>query len=161
MRQATYRVAYLHLQLGNLIAIYDDNVFLYLEPTADEAAKFDVVINVAREVLNPFEAAKAKKQEPVHESPTPDTAVTTNSFATAFEYPFEDRADTPTTPRATHSLHKPEYIHMLWDHNTDIASDLMALCETIEKRTAEGKRVLVHCQQGASRSASLDRKSVV
>jgi tyrosine-protein phosphatase len=31
----------------------------------------------------------------------------------------------------------------------------MGLCEIIDNRTKEGKKVLVHCQQGASRSASL------
>src|SRR5262249_12136582 len=41
------------------IAIYDDNVYLYLEPTAEEASRFDVVINVAREVANPFRATEA------------------------------------------------------------------------------------------------------
>ncbi|PHH86203.1 hypothetical protein CDD83_10581 [Cordyceps sp. RAO-2017] len=149
------------------VAIYGDNVFLYSEPTAEEAARFDVVINVAREVKNPFDAPEAKQHSfpwygrPLgptasDDSPCPDTAVTTASFATAFEFqPLgEQSSDTPTTPKAPPSQ-APEYIHVLWDHNTDIASDLMRLCETIETRTNEGKKVLVHCQQGASRSASL------
>ncbi|KAI1769955.1 dual specificity phosphatase [Hypoxylon cercidicola] len=143
------------------IAIYEDNVYLYLEPTAEEAAKFDVVINVAREVLNPFQASANEKipEGPgavQAESPIPDTAMTNDSFSTAFEFPCSDgnTAETPTTPKAN-PFSEPEYIHMPWDHNTDIATDLMMLCEMIEKRTKEGKKVLVHCQQGASRSASL------
>jgi len=137
------------------ICIYDDGVFLYLEPSAEEAARFDVVINVAREVVNPFTFQSTDKNQPspsTMDSPIPDTAVTTASFATAFEF-FPDE-HTPTTPKAQ-SLKEPEYIHMPWDHNTDIGGDLMSLCETIERKTREGKKVLVHCQQGASRSASL------
>ncbi|TQN72304.1 Tyrosine-protein phosphatase pmp1 [Colletotrichum shisoi] len=142
------------------IAIYEDNVYLYLEPTAEEASKFDTVINVAREVSNPF-SFLSKPDEPMLDSPAipspiPDTAVSNASFSTAFEFPTSDRIETPTTPRAmSFSVQRPEYIHMPWDHNTDIAQDLMHLCETIDTRTKEGKRVLVHCQQGASRSASL------
>ncbi|ROT35729.1 hypothetical protein SODALDRAFT_282735 [Sodiomyces alkalinus F11] len=141
------------------LAIYDDDVFLYSEPTAEEAARFDVVINVAREVNNPFSRFRPTEQVASDNSPIPDTAVTAASFATAFEYPptEEQAAETPTTPRAAPSLplKQPEYIHIPWDHNTDIAPDLMRLCETIDSRTREGKKVLVHCQQGASRSASL------
>ncbi|KAJ6446408.1 tyrosine-protein phosphatase pmp1 [Purpureocillium lavendulum] len=151
------------------IPIYGDNVYLYLEPTAEEASRFDVVINVAREVKNPFNEppkasfypsfpsdGKRALPTPMDESPVPDTAVTATSFATAFEFPpSEDRSmETPTTPKAN-PLKSPEYIHIPWDHNTDIAPDLMQLCETIENRTKLGKKVLVHCQQGASRSASL------
>lgn len=134
------------------IAIYDDDVFLYLEPTAEEASKFDLVINVAKEVVNPFEAQKAKLQSPTMQSPVPDTALTNASFATAFE--FQPGSETPTTPKAN-PFKMPEYIHMPWDHNTDIAPDLMQLCELIDQRTKSGKKVLIHCQQGASRSASL------
>jgi tyrosine-protein phosphatase len=140
------------------VAIYGDNVYLYLEPTAEEASRFDVVINVAREVSNPFHPAPKIqqspeiKENPAEDSPIPDTAATAASFATAYEY-FPDDT-TPTTPKAQ-SFKEPEYIHMPWDHNTDISKDLMTLCETIERRTKEGKKVLVHCQQGASRSASL------
>lgn len=138
------------------IAIYDDDVYLYLEPTAEEAARFDVVFNVAKEVPNPFEAEAAKKRQSFVESPVPDTALTNASFATAFEFqPGNDRShDTPTTPKAN-PWKMPEYVHMPWDHNTDIAPDLMQLCKKIEERTREGKKVLIHCQQGASRSASL------
>ncbi|KAK3375343.1 hypothetical protein B0H63DRAFT_276837 [Podospora didyma] len=144
------------------IRIYDDNVYLYLEPTAEEAARFDVVINVAREVTNPFKSLAISeepppefKEKPADDSPIPDTAATNASFATAFEFfPEEPTADTPTTPRAQ-PLKEPEYIHMPWDHNTDIGEDLLGLCETIENRTKDGKSVLIHCQQGASRSASL------
>ncbi|KAM5351498.1 hypothetical protein ACJ41O_004221 [Fusarium nematophilum] len=148
------------------IAIYGDNIYLYSEPTADQAARFDVVINCAREVCNPFEVRRAARESrsgldmfrsstPEADSPIPDTAVSTASFATAFEYPpSEDSVETPTTPKASY-FKEPEYIHIPWDHNTDIAPDLMNLCDIIENRTKAGKKVLIHCQQGASRSASL------
>lgn len=149
------------------VAIYGDEVFLYMEPTAEEASRFDVVINVAREVKNPFDVAKSAqhafswcgqslKTAPVGESPIPDTGLTTASFATAFEFPpsVHHPSETPTKPKGQ-TARSPEYIHIPWDHNTNIAPDLMRLCETIQSRTREGKKVLIHCQQGASRSASL------
>lgn len=135
------------------VAMYDDNVFLYLEPTAAEAAQFDVVFNVAREVKNPFEEESTTKSGAV--TPALDTGATDGTFMTARESqtsPVE--VETPTTPRAR-PLRVPEYHHIDWDHNTDISPDLMDLCEQIEGHTRCGKRVLIHCQQGASRSASL------
>lgn len=135
------------------VAIYGNDVYLYMEPTAEEASRFDVIVNVAREVPNPFKASLDKDEPMEDSSPIPDTAVTSSSFATAFEFQPDDM--TPTTPKAQFSPKEPEYIHIPWDHNTDIGSDLMFLCETIERKTLAGKKVLVHCQQGASRSASL------
>ena len=154
------------------IAIYEPYVYLYLEPTAEEASKFDVVINVASEVKNPFKTAQVSKEaEEVaapkttfnsmdfdrENIPVPDTAASVATFRTAFEWQLDQQTPTessPTTPKPLVKL-EPEYIHVPWEHNTDISKELMGLCEIIDNRTKEGKKVLVHCQQGASRSASL------
>ncbi|KAJ2898702.1 Tyrosine-protein phosphatase pmp1 [Zalerion maritima] len=141
------------------ICIYEPNVYLYLEPTADEAAKFDVVINVAREVRNPFQGFPQPPGVDQDEDalPAPETAIEGRSFDAGFAARTrEQMGDSPTAPKVNSAPHKePEYFHIPWDHNTDIQSDLMHLCETIESRSKEGKNILVHCQQGASRSASL------
>lgn len=165
------------------VMIYEPNVFLFLEPTAEEARKFNTVINVAQEVKNPFKAVKPESPLPLpmdrswpkfdpmdlddrDNIPEPDTAVSCATFRTAFE-------SMPNTPRTPYGMSgssdassitpkpvdepqpEPEYIHIPWEHNTDISKDLMGLCETIDNRAKDGKKVLIHCQQGASRSASL------
>lgn len=151
------------------IQIHDAGVYLYLEPTAEEAAQFDVVINVAKEVANPFSPTKekndtvmstwrnasmaSKRLAPIE----PPTAVSELSFKSALEFqPSDSESGTPTisTPRSAKSA-KPEYLHVPWDHNSEILEDLLPLCELIDDRVAEGKKILVHCQLGASRSASL------
>lgn len=48
-----------------------------------------------------------------------------------------------------------EYIYVPWDHNSKLTPDLPRLTELIAERSAAGKRILVHCQCGVSRSASL------
>ncbi|PYI30333.1 DSPc-domain-containing protein [Aspergillus indologenus CBS 114.80] len=146
------------------IQIYDSGVFLYLEPTAQEASQFDVVVNVAKEVANPFTKASANTETVVSAlrngsvSPKrlsiaePWTAASETSFKSAFEYP-PSKASLPATPKNEAS--GPEYVHVGWDHNSEILEDLYPLCELIDSRIADGKKVLVHCQLGASRSASL------
>jgi tyrosine-protein phosphatase len=119
------------------ICVYDPHVDLYLEPTAAEAREYDVIFNVASEVLNPF-------------STQSDAQIPSKSLHTAAE---ELRID-PNHLQAYGPGH-PEYIHIPWEHNTDIVPDLHELVKVVDDRVRNGKRVLVHCQCGVSRSASL------
>ena len=47
------------------------------------------------------------------------------------------------------------YYHVKWSHDSKIAKDLYDWTELIHMANTSGKRVLVHCQCGVSRSASL------
>ncbi|KAL6241471.1 tyrosine/serine/threonine protein phosphatase [Rhinocladiella similis] len=134
------------------VCIYDSGVYLYLEPTAEEASNFDTVINVAKEIKPPFEV-----EAPVCTMSEPQTAISEMSFKSAWEWPQASELQTPTTPRPTSFLQKkqPEYLHVPWDHNSEILEDLYNLCRIIDERVQAGKKVLVHCQLGVSRSASL------
>ncbi|KAK5230794.1 tyrosine/serine/threonine protein phosphatase [Exophiala xenobiotica] len=125
------------------VLIYDSGVYLYLEPTAEEATK---------EIKTPFEI-----EAPILEISEPQTAISEISFKSAWEWPRASETPTPTTPRPTSFLQKkqPEYMHIPWDHNSEILEDLYNLCRVIDERVQAGKKVLVHCQLGVSRSASL------
>jgi len=144
------------------IRIYDSGVYLYLEPSAEEASKFDTVINVAKEVANPFSIPSTESKGSVMsvwrssknaDSSEPQTAVSDMSFKSALEWPPVPAYTSPTTPKASSTV--PEYLHVPWDHNSEILEDLYALCKIIDSRASSGKSVLIHCQLGVSRSASL------
>ncbi|KAJ9655893.1 tyrosine/serine/threonine protein phosphatase [Neophaeococcomyces mojaviensis] len=146
------------------VCIYDCGVYLYLEPTAEEASKFDTVINVAKEIRNPFKSNDAGEGTVMSvwrnntEVPEPQTAVSEYSFKSAQEWPQPGSTASPTTPKQTTFApqpKQPEYIHVRWDHNSEILEDLYPLCSIIDDRVSAGKKVLVHCQLGVSRSASL------
>ncbi|KAL7275423.1 tyrosine/serine/threonine protein phosphatase [Rhizina undulata] len=151
------------------ICIFEPNIYLYAEPDAELASKFDLVINVAREVPNPFRAAEKQKDEDdgkfaagsssdmdFTDCVPPDTACTDASFVTAFEEPlFSPMSLWQPSPDQTPKYREPEYLHMPWDHNTPILDDLPKLVNLIDERASAGKKVLVHCQCGVSRSATL------
>jgi tyrosine-protein phosphatase len=156
------------------IQIYQSGVFLYFEPTAEQACTFDVIINVASEVKNPFTAPVIETQKDIDARRIDGPPAENPDFACLPERTkpssFDTEASSPTTPKATPVLETkqpteyvvdgktyktPEYIHMLWEHNTDIVPDLFKLVKTMDERVQQGKRVLVHCQCGVSRSASL------
>jgi tyrosine-protein phosphatase len=156
------------------IQIYQSGVFLYFEPTAEQACTFDVIINVASEVKNPFTAPVAETQKDIDARRIDGPPAENPDFACLPDRIKPSSVDTqsssPTTPKATPVLETkqpteyvvdgktyktPEYIHMLWEHNTDIVPDLYKLVKTMDERVQQGKRVLVHCQCGVSRSASL------
>ncbi|RMD42060.1 hypothetical protein DV735_g3066, partial [Chaetothyriales sp. CBS 134920] len=143
------------------VCIYDRGVYLYLEPTAAEARKFDTVINVAKEIKNPFDQPSTehrtvmstwRDRESRDRIPEPQTAISEASFKSAWEtQPIES----PAVGEQQHEYVQPEYVHVPWDHNSEIMDDLPALCRLIDDRTRRGKKVLIHCQLGVSRSASL------
>ncbi|ETN45513.1 uncharacterized protein HMPREF1541_09345 [Cyphellophora europaea CBS 101466] len=143
------------------IKIYDCGVWLYLEPKAEEAKDFDTVINVAKEIKNPFENNPAEKDTVMsvwrsnrNSMIEPQTAMSEFSFKSAWE--FQPADATPTTPRPASAVkNDPEYLHVPWDHNSEILEDLWPLCRVIDERVKADKKVLIHCQLGVSRSASL------
>lgn len=148
------------------ICVYDPRIDLYLEPTAEQARQYDVIMNVASEVRNPFVA---------HNEPVPAEPDLRLDGGGGIQYaPKRDRLGvqstdateaSPTTPKATpvepnfpsHTTtsKEPEYIHIPWEHNSDIVPDLFRLVKVIDEKVNEGKSILVHCQCGVSRSASL------
>ncbi|KAF3041020.1 hypothetical protein E8E11_008021, partial [Didymella keratinophila] len=156
------------------ICIYPAGVYLYFEPTAEQAASFDVIVNVASEVQNPFTSRPSESQKDLNARRVDGPAAENIDFAALSQQPkstFGFGSDSPTTPKATppvlqtiqpgeividgKTYRTPEYIHMPWEHNTDIVPDLYKLVKIMDDRVKQGKRVLVHCQCGVSRSASL------
>ncbi|CAO2653087.1 Nn.00g024980.m01.CDS01 [Neocucurbitaria sp. VM-36] len=156
------------------ICIYEAGVYLYFEPTAEQATTFDVIVNVASEVKNPFLSPATDSQKDIDARRVDGPPAESVDFATLSQRPkpasFGRRESSPTTPKATPTMQivpprdmiingktyrTPEYVHMPWEHNTDIVSDLHKLVRMMDDRVQQGKRVLVHCQCGVSRSASL------
>ena len=156
------------------ICIYPAGVYLYFEPTAEQAATFDVIVNVASEVQNPFTSQPSESQKDLNARRVDGPAAENVDFEALSRQPkstFGFGSDSPTTPKATppvlqtvqpgevvvngKTYRTPEYIHMPWEHNTDIVPDLYKLVKIMDDRVKQGKRVLVHCQCGVSRSASL------
>lgn len=50
---------------------------------------------------------------------------------------------------------KIEYHHIEWSHRSNIVKDLKRLTEIMHNATLQNKKILIHCQCGVSRSASL------
>ncbi|KAK3660437.1 tyrosine/serine/threonine protein phosphatase [Elasticomyces elasticus] len=132
------------------ICVYTPYVDLYLEPTAGQCRQYDVIMNVASEVLNPLvEHAEIVNAEPeiridggggIQFAPRRAQLAVPGGPETSTA-----NECSPTTPKATPlSPSFPAEAH-----------DLLRLCKLIEERISQGKRVLVHCQCGVSRSASL------
>ena len=159
------------------VCIYEPHVYLYLEPSDHEASQFDVIVNVAREVKNPFVDGPASGPGQASfcstassfrtcsgDSTVSDGAAAAAAAAAPGTILDSDPVCSPVAgalegpPRsfeARPAAQGPEYIHVPWDHNSNIVDDMLRLVEVIDDRVRQGKRVLVHCQCGVSRSASL------
>jgi tyrosine-protein phosphatase len=142
------------------IRIYESGVDLYYEPNVEVASRYDVIFNVASEVKNPFDVAEEAARLGASAPQTTQAVgvISDNSL----------HAGSPTTPKATPitteapvssfpvlPTKRPEYIHIPWEHNTNLVPELHELVKVIDDRVKKGKKVLVHCQCGVSRSATL------
>lgn len=144
------------------ICIYDPHVYLYSEPTARVASEYDVIFNVASEVLNPFTTDTADAGFAATTSSTNNTELVTESDGNArsdkdlvAQVRVLQSGPADETSQVVALEGQPEYIHIPWEHNTDIVPDLYHLVKVIDERVQLGRKVLIHCQCGVSRSASL------
>jgi tyrosine-protein phosphatase len=158
------------------ICVYGRYLDLYLEPTAEQASQYDVILNVASEVKNPFDFATFQPSGPelrldggggIQYAPKRNLLASQTGFGRENLSPVYESS--PTTPKANSFLKQvtsapqpkepkkaePEYIHIPWEHNTDIVPDLVRLVKVVDERIQLGQRVLIHCQCGVSRSATL------
>ena len=143
--------------------ILGPNIWLYAAPDLELAKSYDLVVNVAREVENPF--IITDPVDPARSSP--DSEDTTSSpFST---YASTVSASSPSIPSSISSalsasspqrgLKSPEssipisfrynnveYMHIPWDHNSSLSQELPGIVDHILERSDAGKKVLVHCQ---------------
>ncbi|QSL65440.1 hypothetical protein MERGE_002751 [Pneumocystis wakefieldiae] len=130
------------------VCIIEPNLWLFAEPETHIAKKFNVVINVAKEVKNPFLSQTSL------DGNYPKETENISSERRIFQknpLPIESSILPPVI------INNIEYLHVLWDHNASTLSiDLPPLIDYITKKSIqENKKVLIHCQCGISRSASL------
>ncbi|KAK9365049.1 dual specificity phosphatase [Lipomyces kononenkoae] len=157
------------------VEVYADNIFLYSEPSMCIASQFDVVINVAREVSNPFagranlsNTASAKQADADLSLSSPSiTSSDSSSPISPVTIPQQQilhrstrSADSASQEQcccqdADCDMKVPEYIAIPWEHTSRLTPDLPYLTSVMALRASEGKKILVHCQCGVSRSASL------
>jgi len=142
--------------------IIEPNIWLYAEPDLELAKKYDVVVNVAREVVNPFIVPvsavdnRISPQSEFDEHSTSPFSPTSSSSANPSPSLTSSTSSglSPKMPLKTISEPGPtscrysgvEYMHVPWDHNSSLSQDLPGIVDYILERSEQGKRVLVHCQ---------------
>ncbi|CDO53089.1 similar to Saccharomyces cerevisiae YNL053W MSG5 Dual-specificity protein phosphatase [Geotrichum candidum] len=178
--------------LNGPLFICEPNIYLYSEPTREQAMEFDLVINVAREVKNPFQAYNSpcsfsdsnnsedlffsslpssppssleSNYDNIMSSPFLSSDASTISPVTAepwqplsphYQKPLQTPVSSmPTSGIAATKKPMPEYIYVPWEHTSQLTADLASLTDLMAQRAQQGKKILVHCQCGVSRSASL------
>ncbi|KAJ1536330.1 hypothetical protein HK096_011306, partial [Nowakowskiella sp. JEL0078] len=138
------------------------------------------VLNVAKEINNPFNDQQteinkilfstAMESSPVSissdtEAPTPElsmTSISNQSQFSSYLIPSTQRAISPISPndfdydRLRKTFQAPTYMKLNWSHDHDhVLDDFEAAFAYIDSARQSNASVLVACQQGISRSASL------
>lgn len=146
--------------------------------------KFDLVINVAEELKCPFDLSHTKKhgiikgdllfspmssiQSVFDDIKTPLDSKISNSFSNSISIhnpnsSSNSNVDVNQNPDAgnvkiktyNHPQGSTEYLHVAWSHSTHILPALPYITSIISDRLSLNKRILIHCQFGVSRSATL------
>jgi tyrosine-protein phosphatase MSG5 len=142
--------------------IIKPNIWLYAEPDLALAKTYEVVVNVAREVGNPFIVPEVSRGSFL--SPRSDSVASTPSLFSPSSsiisnpspsLPSSNSSGTsPQLPLRTNESSAPmsykyndvEYMHIPWDHNSTLSQDLPGIVDHILERAEQGKKILVHCQ---------------
>lgn len=150
------------------ICVLEPNLFLYSEPTFEEITGFDVIINVAQEIkdfsnqineINKVTDLSFASSVSLLASPSPSSSTSSLSSITNDLQNFE-KITIDSFGREKLSINKKnkrniEYYFIPWTHTSRLTSDFPYLTSLIDKSLKNSKRVLIHCQCGVSRSASL------
>ncbi|GAV30076.1 hypothetical protein PMKS-003582 [Pichia membranifaciens] len=134
----TFKMAY----PNGPICVLKPNLYLYSEPTFDEITDFDVIINVAQEIKD-YTNQVDERNKIAEMAGTEDFDNISIDSQSREKLPF------------TNSRRNIEYYFIPWTHTSRLTSDFPYLTALIEKSLKNNKKVLIHCQCGVSRSASL------
>ena len=146
--------------------ILEPNIWLYAEPDLELAKTYDVVVNVAREVSNPFiitertpEPSRLSPESDFEEnSPSPQSAYSSIVSASPPSIPSSISSGlSASSPQTSSKSTEPiipthykyndvEYVHIPWDHNSSLSQELPGIVDHILERSNQGRKVLVHCQ---------------
>ena len=141
--------------------ILEPNIWLYAEPDLELAKTYDLVVNVAREVGNPFivsesldprrlspgsdfEEATPSPYSPTSSLSNPSPSLPSSTSSTLS--PQHPLKQTETIGPASYRYNNIEYIHIPWDHHSILSQELPGIVDDILKRSEQGKKILVHCQ---------------
>lgn len=124
------------------ICVLQPNLYLYSEPTFEEITDFDVIINVAQEIKD--------YSNQVNEI----NRIAQKAGIEGFE---DISIDSQSREKFTFKKRRKniEYYFIPWTHTSRLTSDFPYLTALIENSLNDSKKVLIHCQCGVSRSASL------
>jgi hypothetical protein len=139
--------------------ILEPNIWLYAAPDLQLAKTYDLVVNVAKEVTNPFITSASATLSPESDfeettpspySPysvfvSPGAQSTPSSVSSTVSPQLPSKSTAENSPTST-NYNDVEYMHIPWDHNSSLMHELPGIVDHILARSSEGKKVLVHCQ---------------
>lgn len=126
------------------VCVLEPNLYLYSEPTFEEVLNFDVIINVAQEIKDFTKQVNELNNELQELSDFENISIDSSKG--------KDKKMTFTNRSNKKNI---EYYFIPWTHTSRLTSDFPYLTTLIDQSLKKSKKVLIHCQCGVSRSASL------